>query len=74
VNIYCEAGLSGGYVDRNCEVNAKEFAISLNTECESLSSTLRILSVNENQLVEDLFTQTLEERRLKRIWPETLLD
>jgi hypothetical protein len=27
-------------------------------------------SVNENQLIKDLFTQTLEERRLKRIWPE----
>jgi hypothetical protein len=31
-------------------------------------------SVNENQLIKDLFTQTLEERRLKRIWPEDLLD
>jgi hypothetical protein len=31
-------------------------------------------SVNENQLVKDLFTQTLEERRLKRIWLEDLLD
>jgi hypothetical protein len=31
-------------------------------------------SLNENQLIRDLFTQTLEERRLKRIWPEDLLD
>jgi hypothetical protein len=31
-------------------------------------------SVNEIQLIKDLFTQTLEERRLKRIWPEDLLD
>jgi hypothetical protein len=31
-------------------------------------------SVNENQLIKDLFTQTIEERRLKRIWPEDLLD
>jgi hypothetical protein len=31
-------------------------------------------SVHENQLIKDLFTQTLEERRLKRIWPEDLLD
>jgi hypothetical protein len=31
-------------------------------------------SVNENQLMKDLFTQTLEERKLKRIWPEDLLD
>jgi hypothetical protein len=31
-------------------------------------------SVNENQLIKDLFTQTLEERRLKKIWPEDLLD
>jgi hypothetical protein len=30
--------------------------------------------MNENQLIKDLFTQTLEERRLKRIWPEDLLD
>jgi hypothetical protein len=26
------------------------------------------------RLIKDLFTQTLEERRLKRIWPEDLLD
>jgi hypothetical protein len=31
-------------------------------------------SVHENQFIKDLFTQTLEERRLKRIWPEDLLD
>jgi hypothetical protein len=31
-------------------------------------------SVHENQLIKDLFTQTLEERRLKRIWPEDLFD
>jgi hypothetical protein len=31
-------------------------------------------SVHENQLIKDLFTQTLEERRLMRIWPEDLLD
>jgi hypothetical protein len=31
-------------------------------------------SVHENQLIKDFFTQTLEERRLKRIWPEDLLD
>jgi hypothetical protein len=31
-------------------------------------------SVHENQLIKDLFTQTLEERRLKRIWAEHLLD
>jgi hypothetical protein len=31
-------------------------------------------SVQENQLIKDLFTQTLEERRLKRIWTEDLLD
>jgi hypothetical protein len=31
-------------------------------------------SVNENQLIKDLSTQTLEERRLKRIWPEDLVD
>jgi hypothetical protein len=31
-------------------------------------------SVRENQLIKDLFTQTLEERRLKRIWLEDLLD
>jgi hypothetical protein len=31
-------------------------------------------TVNENQLIKDLFTQTVEERRLKRIWPEDLLD
>jgi hypothetical protein len=28
--------------------------------------------VNENQLVKDLFTHAIEERRLKRIWPEDL--
>jgi hypothetical protein len=27
-----------------------------------------------NRLIKDLFTQTLEETRLKRIWPEDLLD
>jgi hypothetical protein len=31
-------------------------------------------SVHENQLIKDLFTQTLEERRLKRIWPKDFLD
>jgi hypothetical protein len=31
-------------------------------------------SVNENQLIKDLFNQTIEERRMKRIWPEDLLD
>jgi hypothetical protein len=31
-------------------------------------------SVHENQLIKDLFTQTLDERRLKRIWPEDLFD
>jgi hypothetical protein len=31
-------------------------------------------SVHENQHIKDLFTQTLEERKLKRIWPENLLD
>jgi hypothetical protein len=31
-------------------------------------------SVHENQLIKDLSTQTIEERRLKRIWPEDLLD
>jgi hypothetical protein len=31
-------------------------------------------SVNDNQLIKDLFTQTLEERRLKGIRPEDLLD
>jgi hypothetical protein len=31
-------------------------------------------SMNENQLIKDLFTQTIEERRLKEIWPEDLLD
>jgi hypothetical protein len=31
-------------------------------------------SANENQLIKDLLTQTLEDRRLKRIWPEDLLD
>jgi hypothetical protein len=30
-------------------------------------------SVHENQLIKDLFTQTLEERKLERIWPEDLL-
>jgi hypothetical protein len=30
--------------------------------------------MNENQLIKDPFTQTLEERRLKSIWPEDLLD
>jgi hypothetical protein len=29
---------------------------------------------HENQLVKELFTPTLEERRLKRIWTEDLLD
>jgi hypothetical protein len=31
-------------------------------------------SMNKNQLIKDLFTQTVEERRLKRIWPQDLLD
>jgi hypothetical protein len=31
-------------------------------------------SVHEKQLIKDLFTQTLEERRLERLWPEDLLD
>jgi hypothetical protein len=31
-------------------------------------------SVHENQLIKDLFTQTLEGRRLKRIWPEDLAE
>jgi hypothetical protein len=31
-------------------------------------------TAHENVLIKDLFTQTLEERRLKRIWPEDLLD
>jgi hypothetical protein len=31
-------------------------------------------TVNENQLIKELFNQTIEERRLKRIWPEDLLD
>jgi hypothetical protein len=31
-------------------------------------------SMNENQLIKDLFTQTLEERRLKRIWLEDYLE
>jgi hypothetical protein len=31
-------------------------------------------SVNENQLIKDIFNQPIEERRLKRIWPEDLLD
>jgi hypothetical protein len=31
-------------------------------------------SVHENQLINDLFTQTLEEIRLQRIWIEDLLD
>ena len=29
---------------------------------------------HENQLISDLFTQPLEKRRLKKIWPEDLLD
>jgi hypothetical protein len=31
-------------------------------------------TAHENLHIKDLFTQTLEERRLKRIWPEDLLD
>jgi hypothetical protein len=31
-------------------------------------------TAHENLLIKNLFTQTLEERRLKRIWPEDLLD
>jgi hypothetical protein len=31
-------------------------------------------SANENQLIMDLFNQTIEERRLKKFWPEDLLD
>jgi hypothetical protein len=31
-------------------------------------------SVHKNQLIKDHFTQTLGERRLKRIWPEDLFD
>jgi hypothetical protein len=31
-------------------------------------------TANKNRLIKDLFTQTLEERRLRRIWPEDLLD
>jgi hypothetical protein len=31
-------------------------------------------TAHENRLIKDLFTQTLEERRLKRIWLEDLLD
>jgi hypothetical protein len=31
-------------------------------------------SVNENQHIKALFTQTIEERRLKAIWPEDLHD
>jgi hypothetical protein len=31
-------------------------------------------TAHENRLIKDLFTQTLEERRLKRIWPGDLLD
>jgi hypothetical protein len=31
-------------------------------------------SMTEYQLIKDPFTQTIEERRLKRIWPEDLLD
>jgi hypothetical protein len=31
-------------------------------------------TAHENLLIKDLFSQTLEERRLKRIWPEDLLD
>jgi hypothetical protein len=29
-------------------------------------------SMNKNQLFKDFFTQTAEERRLKKIWPEDL--
>jgi hypothetical protein len=29
---------------------------------------------HENRLIKDLFTPTLEKRRLKRIWPEDRLD
>jgi hypothetical protein len=32
------------------------------------------ISVHENQLIKDLYTQTLQERILERIWPEDLLD
>jgi hypothetical protein len=31
-------------------------------------------SMHENQLIKDLFNQTIEERTLKRIWPEDLFD
>jgi hypothetical protein len=31
-------------------------------------------TAHENLLIKNLFTETLEERRLKRIWPEDLLD
>jgi hypothetical protein len=31
-------------------------------------------TVHENRHIKDLVTQTLEERRLKRIWPEDLDD
>jgi hypothetical protein len=31
-------------------------------------------TAHENLLIKDRFTQTLEERRLKRIWPQDLLD
>jgi stage III sporulation protein SpoIIIAA len=31
-------------------------------------------TVHENPLIKDLFTHTLDETRLKRIWPEDLLD
>jgi hypothetical protein len=31
-------------------------------------------SMNENQLMKDPFTQTIEKGRLKRMWPEYLLD
>jgi hypothetical protein len=31
-------------------------------------------TARENLLIKDLFTQTLEKRRLKRIWPEDLDD
>jgi hypothetical protein len=32
------------------------------------------ITAYENRFIKDLVTQTLEERRLKRIWPEDLLD
>jgi hypothetical protein len=31
-------------------------------------------TVHENPLIKDLFTHIIDERRLKRIWPEELLD